>query len=79
MGVLEAAPDTAGLEEELHEQRVDMAALFWTEVARHIPDWALAKERKVSAADLRRDYVHSHALGLAAIARADRYVATFCT
>jgi DNA sulfur modification protein DndB len=55
-----------------HEQRVELAASFWSEVARHIPEWGLAKERKVSAADLRRDYVHSHALALAAIARAGR-------
>jgi DNA sulfur modification protein DndB len=55
-----------------HEQRVDLAASFWNEVARNIPDWGLAKERKVTTADLRRDYVHSHALGLAAIARAGR-------
>lgn len=54
------------------EQRVELAAVFWNEVARHIPDWGLVKERKVSAPDLRRDYVHSHALALAAIARAGR-------
>ena len=34
------------------------------------PDWGLAKERKVSAADLRRDYIHAHTLALAALARA---------
>src|SRR5262249_39144943 len=54
------------------EQRAESAAAFWTEVARHISDWGLAGERKLSAADLRRDYVHSHALALAAIARAGR-------
>jgi DNA sulfur modification protein DndB len=59
-------------EETPHEQRVEIAAAFWNEVARHVPDWTLAKERKVSAADLRRDYVHSHALALAAVARAGR-------
>jgi DNA sulfur modification protein DndB len=62
----------ADREGEPQEQRVDLAASFWNEVARHIPDWGLAKARKVSAADLRRDYVHSHALALAAIARAGR-------
>jgi DNA sulfur modification protein DndB len=30
----------------------------------------LARERKVSAADLRRDYIHAHTLALAARARA---------
>ena len=47
-----------------------LAAAFWNEVAKHIPDWGLAKERKVSAADLRRDYIHAHTLALAALARA---------
>lgn len=54
------------------EQRIELAAAFWNEVARHIPDWGLARERKVSAADLRHDYVHCHALALASIARAGR-------
>ncbi len=39
-------------------------------MAKHIADWVLAKERKVSAADLRRDYIHAHSLALAALARA---------
>jgi DNA sulfur modification protein DndB len=54
------------------EQRAEAAASFWTEVAKHIPDWGQAKERKVNAADLRRDYVHAHALALAALARVGR-------
>ncbi len=50
--------------------RSELAAAFWNEVAKHIADWGLAKERKVSAADLRRDYIHAHSLALAALARA---------
>jgi DNA sulfur modification protein DndB len=52
------------------ESRSELAAAFWNEVAKHIGDWGLAKERKVSAADLRRDYIHAHSLALAALARA---------
>jgi len=52
------------------EERANLAADFWSEVARQIPDWQGAKDRKLSAADLRRDFVHSHALALAALARA---------
>lgn len=52
------------------DERTQLAVDFWNEVASHIDDWQLAKERKVSAADLRRDYVHAHTLALAAIARA---------
>jgi DNA sulfur modification protein DndB len=58
-----------GLELETVEARVDRAVEFWTEVSQHIGDWQLARQRKVSAADLRRDYVHAHALALAALAR----------
>jgi DNA sulfur modification protein DndB len=60
----------SGLDIEDTEQRVNVATEFWTEVARYIPDWQAARERKISAADLRRDFVHSHALALAGLARA---------
>jgi DNA sulfur modification protein DndB len=59
----------AGRTEQAVEARVELAAEFWNEVARHVGDWQLARERKVSAADLRRDYVHAHTLALAALAR----------
>ena len=59
-----------GLELASLEDKVRLAAEFWTEVGKYIPDWELATKRKVSSADLRRDYVHSHTLALAAIARA---------
>lgn len=59
----------AGLPVDSPEQKIELAAEFWSEVARHIPDWQLAKERKVTPADLRRDYVHAHTLALAALAR----------
>ena len=51
------------------EEQASLATEYWTEVARHIPDWTLAKDRKISAADLRRDFIHAHALALAALAR----------
>ena len=56
--------------EEPFETKVALATDFWTEVAKHITDWQLAKERKISAADLRRDYIHAHTLALSALARA---------
>ena len=60
----------AGLDEQPLESQIEVAATFWNEVAGHISDWDLAKQRKVSAAELRRDYVHAHGLALAALARA---------
>lgn len=52
------------------EERVSGDAEFWSEVAKQIPDWQAARDRKISAADLRREFVHAHALALAGLARA---------
>lgn len=60
----------AGQDKESLDARIELAASFWSEVAKHMSDWGLAKERKVSAAELRRDYIHAHTLALAALARA---------
>ena len=57
------------LAEDDHEERIRVACEFWNSVAPHIPDWGLAKQRKVSAADLRQGFIHSHTLALAALAR----------
>ncbi len=59
-----------GLDIEGFENRVATAAEFWSEVAKQIPDWQAARDRKISASDLRREFVHSHALALAGVARA---------
>jgi DNA sulfur modification protein DndB len=58
-----------GLEVKSRDERARLAISWWNEVARHIPDWQLAKERKLSTADLRRDFIHAHTLALAALAR----------
>jgi DNA sulfur modification protein DndB len=60
----------ADMQVETADKRVDIAADYWCEVAKQIPDWQLAKERKVSTADLRRDYIHAHTLALAGLGRA---------
>jgi DNA sulfur modification protein DndB len=44
------------------EERI--AIEFWTEVGKYIPEWRLAVDAKVSSAELRRDFVHAHALAL---------------
>jgi DNA sulfur modification protein DndB len=59
-----------GRDETEFEARMSLAAEFWNEVAEQIPDWKLAKQRKVSAADLRRDYIHAHTLALVSLGRA---------
>ena len=48
-------------------QQQNLAIEYWTEVGKHIPDWQLAQARKVTAAELRRDFIHSHGLALHAL------------
>jgi DNA sulfur modification protein DndB len=55
-----------------YADRLSLAVQFWTEVSRLIPDWRRAKAREVSPADLRKSYVHAHAIALASLARAGR-------
>jgi len=59
-----------GRDDESVEQRAGRAAEFWEEVAKHFPDWKLVRERKISAGELRRDFIHSHGVVLQAIGRA---------
>jgi DNA sulfur modification protein DndB len=44
-----------------------LAAKFWSEVAQNMPDWELAKERRVSTSDLRESSIHSHGVFLQAM------------
>lgn len=41
---------------------------FWEAVAKNMPDWHDAVNRRVSPSELRRDYVHAHGLALQALA-----------
>jgi DNA sulfur modification protein DndB len=59
----------SGIELKDDEARVQLAVEYWSGVANQIGDWGLARDRKISAAELRQNYVHSHTLALAALAR----------
>jgi DNA sulfur modification protein DndB len=48
-------------------QEEALAVDFWTEVGKCIPEWQLAQGRKVTSAELRRDFVHAHGLALHAL------------
>jgi DNA sulfur modification protein DndB len=41
-----------------------LAIEFWAEVGKHMPDWQMAQAKKVSAAELRRDFIHAHGIAL---------------
>lgn len=44
----------------LTPEQQKIAQEFWDEVSLNIPEWQLLMEKKVSAPELRREYVHSH-------------------
>lgn len=51
----------------ISEEEQELAFQFWTELGHVIPEWRLAANRKVSSAELRREYVHVHSVVLHAM------------
>jgi DNA sulfur modification protein DndB len=49
------------------EQAAKVSIVFWDEAGKHIQEWKLAKEGKVTAGEIRRDFVHCHAILLQAL------------
>jgi len=49
------------------EERVAVAVRYWERVARLIPEWNLVRARKMTAGDVRRDFIHSHGIVLQAL------------
>ena len=47
----------------------DEAIGFWDELAKHIPEWQLVNKSKMTAGEIRRDFVHSHGVLLQAFGR----------
>ena len=50
----------------LQEEKI-FATDFWSEVVSNVPDWQLAKQRKVASSELRQGFVHAHGVALHAI------------
>jgi DNA sulfur modification protein DndB len=46
-----------------------IAIEYWEEVARHIPEWDSVRQGKVSAGEIRQDYIHSHGIALHALGK----------
>lgn len=49
------------------EQAAQRCIGFWDEAARHIPEWGYVRSSKMTAGDVRRDLIHSHAIVLQAL------------
>ncbi len=39
---------------------------FWDEISNYIPEWALVRSSRMTAGEIRRDFLHSHAIALQA-------------
>ena len=56
-----------GPKEEISDEERDLAAAYWTEVAKNMPDWSLARERKIAGWELRQNFIHTHGIVLHAL------------
>lgn len=59
-----------GIETETDETAVELAILFWETIAEQIPEWIAAREGKISAGEVRREFIHTHGVVLQAVGRA---------
>jgi DNA sulfur modification protein DndB len=50
-------------------EQVSVLADYWEEVAKHFPEWALVRESKMSAGEVRQDFIHSHGIVLHALGK----------
>ena len=51
------------------KEQVALASTFWNVVSEQFPEWLLVRNRRVTAGDVRRDFIHSHGIALQALGR----------
>ena len=52
------------------DEGAELAARYWTEVGKQLPEWGKVQQRELAAGEVRRDFIHSHGVVLQAIGRA---------
>lgn len=55
-------------DEEL-ERQIELASRYWNVVSQNVVDWQQVLEKKVSASEIRRESIHSHAITLSALGK----------
>jgi DNA sulfur modification protein DndB len=53
---------------------VQRASTFWEEAGKHFPEWQLVRERRMTAGEVRQNYLHSHGIALQALGRVGNYL-----
>ena len=71
-GVQEATRHLLGKDKNITDADKTLAIDFWNEIGKNISEWSLLVEKKVTPAELRRDYVHGNTNMLESIAIAGR-------
>jgi len=56
--------------DKINDEEKELAAEFWTEVCKFIPDWIAAEKKDVTTAELRQNYVHAHGVTMQALGSA---------
>lgn len=56
------------------EKTADICATYWDVVSAYIPEWQMVKDSRLSAGDVRRDFIHSHSIALQAIGAVGNHV-----
>lgn len=75
-GISDATKHLLNKSKNLTEEEQKIAAEFWDEVSQNIPEWQLLIEKKVSAFELRKDFVHAHTNLINALGMAGRVLIT---
>ena len=71
LSALDGAVGELLAEDELEDiaRATEKCADFWSRVSQQMPEWQLVRESKMTAGEVRRDFIHCHAITLQAIAR----------
>lgn len=56
-----------GMEITNIEEAAGLCIDFWDEIATNLPEWKQAQESKITAGDIREEFIHSHAVVLQAL------------
>jgi DNA sulfur modification protein DndB len=58
-----------GIEEGSTKMRTAVAVAYWDQVAKQFPAWRQVHEGKISAGEIRKDFIHSHGIVLHALGK----------
>lgn len=56
-----------GPKDQISSTEMSSAVAYWSEVCDNLPDWTEAMNKRVSPADLRQNYIHSHGVAIHAL------------